>query len=283
MILSQSEIKCFQRCPREHHYRYRERVEPLLPAKALVRGKSAHQALATWWQHERLDLDGLEPADRAMMLAYAAFYGRPSDIYWNIRTSVPFRVRVWDVDIVGELDVLATDKRTGDTVIVEHKTTGDKITPGSWYWRGVQHTSLQASVYLRAYPEATILWDALKKPALRERANDTPKEFEERCLSHISEKATEYFRRATVVRLESEHTSLLEDVLEIAGQMRSGHRPRNPDSCYSYFRECDFFPVCWEGAELSGSRFQLAERNHTEVVAVAEQAAAAEDERNKWD
>src|SRR5574341_79233 len=48
-LLTHSEIQCFQRCPREHHYRYRLRRRPKAEAHALRFGHIFDESLQTWW------------------------------------------------------------------------------------------------------------------------------------------------------------------------------------------------------------------------------------------
>lgn len=274
MNISHSELACFRRCTREHHYRYRLRVEPLIPAESLVRGRRQHQALASWWSSDGVayDLDGMSPADRALFRGYSLTYQQPH--LANVRVNVPFRVELsHGLHVVGELDAMGVGE--SGAVIVEHKTTGSDIRPGSAYWREVVHTAPQASTYLLAFPGATVLWDALHKPQLRKlRAGkpneETDAEFEARCLTSIAEEPERYYQRTTVVRLEEElkgHRFEMIAWSQMISQWDSKRgAPRNPDACWHFGRPCDFFGVCWEGRSLNGPEYVHKDKNHTEEV-----------------
>src|SRR5262249_11178404 len=130
----------------------------------------------------------------------------------------------------GKLDVLATDTSTRETVIVEHKTSGEDISPGSPYWVR-RELDGQVSGYFRGaealgYAPASCLYDVLGKPKLRpckatpvedrrftkdgrldgrQRATDeTPEEFRARVREEIAAHPERYFQRAPVVRLEAQ-------------------------------------------------------------------------------
>ena len=277
MIVSNSEIACFRRCPREHHYRYVERVEPIVPADALVRGRRIHEALANLWTGRDVSLDGLSPADRAMMRAYRAVHGPVWSLRDRMVANVPFRVElVAGVTLVGELDELGIDAERKE-IIVEHKTTSSDVSPGSAYWRDVVTTNSQASAYCLAFPRATILWDALRKPTLRQlQANKSRREpesdeaYEQRCYEQLTSEPENFFARAKIVRLESELEAYKQDVRDVGNVIWTswdGKAYRNPDACHTFGRPCDFFDVCWGSSTLDSPQFRRVEKNHTEQVA----------------
>jgi hypothetical protein len=284
-LVSHSEMTTFRRCPREWHWRYRERLEPLIPAEALVRGRKVHEALAHWWNRAHsspprlLDLEGeMGAADRAMLRGYSAFYADGPTLS-AVQVEQPFRVELEGVSVVGEVDAIGEKPNNERAqVIVEHKTTSSDIAPGSSYWRSVVTTAMQPSIYLLAFPGATVLWDALRKPALRKlEANskrkepETDAEYEARCVEAMAAEPEKYFQRCVVVRLEQEQLATIEDIAATAEAMgRAPPMPaRNPDACHSFGRACDFFGMCWEGRSVanSGDTLQRVEAHHTEIVA----------------
>jgi hypothetical protein len=272
MIVSNSEIACFRRCPREHHYRYVERVEPIVPADALVRGRRIHEALADLWTGREASLDGLLPSDRAMMRAYRAVHGPVWSRLSDRMANVAFRVELGaGVTLVGELDVLGIDAERKE-IIVEHKTTSLDVSPGSAYWRGVVTVNSQASAYCLAYPGATILWDVLRKPTLRQLGPnksralpESDEAYEERCYAQLVSEPEQFFARATIVRLEGELEAYQKDVRDVANVIWTSYR--NPDACHTWGRPCDFFDVCWGSSTLDSPQFRRVEKNHTEQVA----------------
>ena len=244
-----------------------------------MRGKRVHAALASFDQWGDCDefcfqANASPPADRSMMLGYAAFYGRQP--LRDVSVNLPFYVELGSgVTVVGELDALGFESAAAVTpVIIEHKTTSSDITPGSNYWREVSKTNPQASMYALPFPGSTISWDAVRKPTLRQlEANSRRKEpetdeaYEARVLADMAERPGFYFQRATIVRLQHEHKAFRDDLIDQALQVdnsRSYPHPRNPNACHSFGRECDFFGVCWEGDSLDGPKFVRREKNHTE-------------------
>jgi hypothetical protein len=164
--------------------------------------------------------------------------------------------------------------------LVEHKTAGEDITPGSPYWKRLT-LDPQISLYLEAaetlgYPVAGVIYDVLGKPKLKpyqatpvdkrqytqptkkepvprlyanQRDRDeTAEEFGDRVLQAIMEKPDAYYQRQKIVRLQSERFESAMDTWHTASAIRESRRlkvfPRNPDSCFQYFRECDFYPIC---------------------------------------
>ena len=104
---------------------------------------------------------------------------------------------------------------------------------------------------------------------LRER-DETPEEYEARCLGVINQNYDKYFQVIEVVRLESERREYLLDVWNIAQQARVSERtgiaPRNPDACFRYGSPCDFWDVCTGTATLDDvSRFKKIDSVNPEL------------------
>ncbi len=189
---------------------------------------------------------GVTPVERAMLEGYQALYERPH--LRDVRVNVPFRVEVAPgLELAGECDAVGTDT-DGRTVVVEHKTTTSDITPGSQYWRKVVLTDPQVSIYSIAFPGATVLYDVLHVPQFR--AGD----LYAKSLAAMAETPEKYFQRMTVVRMAHEADDTVQDVRKVEGRMATDAEvgtARNPDACFTYGRECDFFAACWEGREIT--------------------------------
>jgi len=270
MILTNSEIGCYQRCPREWQHRYLDhRTGPSTPAQS--RGTRIHAWLGGWWTGDPVTTLGLEPVEYAMVRGYHARWVKPE--LREVRTSVPFAVELPSagVTLVGEVDAVGLDF-FGNTIVVEHKSTTQDISPGSQYWSERVSCDPQVSTYLQAFPRAVVLYDVLRVPALRpleantrRKVAETDDEYVERCLAAMAEKPGYYFQRATIVRLEHETEAFELDVQIVAESMHAGPQARNPKSCFSFGKRCDFFGVCWSGHSLDS--LDPVERNHTEIVA----------------
>lgn len=294
--ITSSEISCFQRCEREWQHRYLERRDVLVPAEALARGRRIHESLSYFWTGYRVSEVIGPPIEAAMILGYYARWQSPR--LSNVQTSVAWRANIGGIDVVGELDAIGEQTTENgwsyETVIVEHKTTSSDITTGSLWWREKVTTDIQISMYQAAFPKAKILVDVLrvpefeqlsatpedqrkytkptkKEPVSRLYANqrdrdETDEEYIARCLEDMADKPEKYFQRALVVRLEEEHRAFALDIQRIASRMQVRlQTPRNPRSCFSYGRQCDFFAACWEGKSIED--YPQRELNHSEEVA----------------
>lgn len=248
--LHASEMRCYQRCPREWQHSYQSQREPLVKPEALSRGTAVHRYLNRWWMCE-VD-DPIDPIVKACCWGYSARYGAPH--LSSVRVELPFTCTLGGVDCAGTVDAHGY---LGDVeYVVEHKTTSSDISAGSAYWREVMHTNLQASLYLAAFPNARILYDVLRKPAFSKLrkgkpSEETDDELVARCLAAMAEEPAKYFARYEVVRLEVEKTELAADIVMVDRLRRGVEHPRNPSSCFTFGRECGYFPVCWEGRSLS--------------------------------
>jgi hypothetical protein len=166
---------------------------------------------------------------------------------------VPFSALVGDVEVEGTVDDLA--EKNGQLIVIEHKTTSSDISAGGAYSREVVLTNLQATMYLAAFPGATILYDVIRKPAFRKLREGKPNEETDdelvaRCLEAMAKDPARYFARFKVIRLEVEKAEFARDIAMIDRLRRGIEHPRNPSSCHAFGRMCGYFPVCWEGASL---------------------------------
>lgn len=154
--------------------------------------------------------------------------------------------------------------------VVEHKTTSSDIAPGSTYWRKLT-LDTQVSQYLRGVDSVDgMLYDVIRKPSIRpykatpeesrkytkagalyagqREADETPEEWAERLIADISAKPDAYYRRGTIVRTSEEASEAMRDTWLVAGSIRESMAndawPRNPGSCDSYGRTCEYWPVC---------------------------------------
>lgn len=187
-------------------------------------------------------------------------------------------------------------------VIWERKTSGEDITPGSPYW--VRLTlDPQISMYIElakslGFDVNSILYDVLYKPKLKpllatpecdrkytqptkkepvprlyanQRTRDeTPEEYGERVMDSIASAPDKHYQRRTIARLEHERLEAQADVWQTASAIRDARRlkvfPRNPDSCFQYFRECDYYKACSGIASIGDPLlFRRADRSHEEL------------------
>ena len=80
----------------------------------------------------------------------------------------------------------------------------------------------------------------------RER-DETLDEYRERLIAEVTANPRKYYRRAQVVRLESELDEARRDLWSTAHMITANsnlHPPRNPDACSRFGGTCEYFDVC---------------------------------------
>jgi hypothetical protein len=142
--------------------------------------------------------------------------------------------------------------------LVEHKSTSKPIGPGELFW---QHLTVnhETPLYLDAarrsgYPVKGVIYDVLRKPALRPKVKETPEEFEVRNLETIVGEPDAYLARGKTVRFDTESCEAMIDLAEstraVRASRKSGIWPRHPHACERYGRMCDYFRVCSGDARI---------------------------------
>jgi hypothetical protein len=172
-------------------------------------------------------------------------------------------------------------------VVLETKTTSEDISPGSGYWRRITQVDFQSTIYLYAarelgLAEPFLVWDAIQKPLLRQKQNETEDQFSTRVLEAVADDYPRYLQRAEIVRHEPEHQAAEQDLqgtvhlMEVT-RMQLQEAPRNPDACMKWGRECCFLPVC-SGSDSLQNPLRYKKRERPVRKGPAEQ----KDERPKF-
>lgn len=185
-------------------------------------------------------------------------------------------------------------KKTGRTLVMEHKTSSEDISPGSDYWRHLAIDDQISNYYdgaeaLGFVPDGC-LYDVLGKPAQKpkkatpiekrqytkkdgllyknQRAEDeTPDEYQARILQDIAEHPDQYYQRGEIVRLEQERLMASRDRLAVVQQIqRGGYRPRTTGACRRYGYMCVYHDVCAGLTTLEDDRFRKTETKHEELA-----------------
>lgn len=160
--------------------------------------------------------------------------------------------------------------------LLEHKSTGDDIVPGSPWWKRVIAMDPQVSIYIEGmrqvgYDVTGVLYDALHKPDLRpykatpiekreyrkrdgklhakqHESDETPEAFGRRVLEAIAKDLPRYYQRCRIVRLGNDLRESAFDSWQTGAAIRearhSGIFPRYPDSCFKWGRACEYLPIC---------------------------------------
>lgn len=223
--LSASRMAAFLACPRKHYYQYELGLEREESAPALRFGSAFHKALEARANGATLEQAyEMAKADKRLEepLELAKLYGLLCG-YWNAYGSADSPNETiakmhpecrWTLEIphsrtfehVGIIDGLAVLK-DGRTAIVEHKTTGEDISPTADYWTRLQFNG-QLFLYVLAarangWDVDTVIYDVIRKPAIRQKANETAEQYGDRLAADCAERPEFYFARREVAVLDS--------------------------------------------------------------------------------
>lgn len=205
-LLTESRLKSFRRCPREHHLRYELGYAPTADREALRFGTLIHAGLEAWWLERRgpiesiVEEETMEPFARAV-LAMRAKATEETDAFELVKAEelmLGYHVR-WESESLeaiaveaefraplinpatdapsktwlraGKIDVVARDRKMGRTVLIEHKTSSEDIGAGSTYWARLRMDG-QVSHYFRGaealgHDVEACVYDVIGKVKLR--------------------------------------------------------------------------------------------------------------------
>lgn len=204
-LLTSSRLKCWQSCPRAHHYRYEVGLAPVdEPRGALAFGTAIHAGLEAWWlSHREGEIEGaLHVAVDAATASLSAAHDQQPDAYelarlvamlcaYDVRwgrwaagvevlgVEVPFScsltspvtgksARTWRV--AGKLDGLLR-LADGRVAILEHKTRSGDASAGSDYRRALTLDAQVSTYFLGAealgHAADLCIYDVLVKPSIK--------------------------------------------------------------------------------------------------------------------
>jgi hypothetical protein len=319
-LLTNSEAKTFRRCPREHHLAYDLGLRPKKEAGPLRFGTLLHKGLEAWW----LAAKAKKAPETWLPEAHAAMASLPCDdpldrvrseelmrgydIRWGnepfevLAVEAEFRCALTNpetgaesktFELGGKIDAVARFRRTMN---VEHKSSGEDISPGSDYWKRLR-IDAQISTYAvgarsLGFDVEGTLYDVIGKPKLQpftatpvdsrkykkdgslyanQRTDDeTPEEFRSRLREHIAENPDRYYVRGEVPRLEDDERDAAFDLWQtaraIADAQRLGRFPRNDQACMRWGRMCSYFALCAREASIDDSTlFVRSDARHPEL------------------
>jgi hypothetical protein len=267
-ILTQSELRTYRRCAREHTLAYRQGLRSVEPDAAPLRfGTAIHQALACWWAGfplaEAIEaINGLDDPFElarasALFAGYVAHWRKPAGSVLLVEKE--FRCALTNpatgadsrtFELAGKIDALTV--LGGRTLLVEHKTTSEDIAPGSPYWQRLR-IDTQIPIYLRGVESLGhrcdgVLYDVLAKPKLRPKKGERAEDFQERCFAEVTDHPERYYAQVELPILTREIDDAMADAWATARAIReselSGRWPRNSDACVRWSRPCAYFGLC---------------------------------------
>lgn len=300
----------FASCHRAFKFFYEDLKRPIKTSDALNFGTAMHQLLECYWLNAEAEFPNVDDEYTAMTLK-ALFEGYRNrweeydrNTYEAICTERAFKAPLMNPEtggisktfhLAGKIDALAKEKTTGKVVIVEHKTTGQDIGPGSDYWRKLPIDGQVSGYYVGAeaidYPASKCLYDVIRKPTIKPykatpedkrkynkdgslskacRENDeTPDEWYERLTADIASRTDYYYARIEISRSDNDLMEYLFDMWavsrEISDAQRMNRWSRNPQAC-SVFGTCEYFGVCTGEQDIDDvTLFRTAERANEEL------------------
>jgi hypothetical protein len=200
------------------------------------------------------------------------------------------------LEVNGKLDAAVQDEDSLDDLFVEHKTSSEDLSPGSTYWNRLRMDP-QVSIYyggMKALGRDPVgcIYDVIGKLGQRpykatpmearkykkdgtlyanqRESDETLEEFEARLTELVAADPNAYYGRAEVVRTKQEIEESMRDVHAVATMMRDEERleraPRNPDACFLYNRQCEFYGVCAGYETLEDeTKYEKLETMHPEL------------------
>lgn len=318
-LLTESRAQVARRCLREERLRYVDAIVPAGTEEALRFGTLWHHGMEAWW----LGIDGTErlgcaleairghatPETDAYELARAEVMLEGYDARWGgeqfevLGVEVEFRApllnpetgaRSRTFDRAGKVDVIV--RQAGRELVIEHKSSGEDIGPGSSFWARLRMGG-QASGYIRGaealeHMVEGVVYDVARKPDLRplkatptesrkykkdgtlyanqRDTDETVDEYRDRVRAAIAEDPDRYYQRGLVVRLEAQLAEADAERWQLGQTLREHHRlqlaPRNTDACQRYGRTCSYFAICAGEASTDDSRYRRLEFPHSELT-----------------
>jgi len=314
-IITTSEQRCYLRCREEHRLRYVDRWRLReQPATALALGTAVHAGLEVWWRTgghgihrateavrqagEQAGLDAYElTRAKVMLAAYHARWQHEQEHLTTTAVECVFTTtlgglswgRGWKLG--GKYDALAYSGDHRESCVVEHKTTSEDIGPGSAYWRRLS-IDPQLRNYCLASGYRLVLWDVIRKPALRPDRATPPERLRRRLDGQLyagqrehdesqadwQQRLVDWYLAEGDLALQRRWIHVLDHELDDARaelevvadeitQVRPGvAQPRNTEACTRYGRPCDYQPVCYGEASLTDGAFDRVDEAHEELV-----------------
>lgn len=293
--ITQSEMSSHALCPWLWQKRYVELKRPKMKSVKLSFGSAIHKGIEAFYTtgdpiqvvktycdgvRAQAETDGLHlDAEYDLTLrkaeivieAYIQHYAGDRDLFDIVTVEPAFRIPlIDDIVIVGKIDRIVIDKRTGMMFPVESKTVA------SWD-NDVNRLMLdfQISVYAWAMSkmlrleDVTFIYDILKKPMMRLKKNEGEQAFLDRIKEEIQGDKPKFFMRDKITRsrrdIERTERELVLRARELVRLRQTGEVYRTPgDHCHW---ACEFMPPCLEDSlEMWESMYTTVTTPHQELL-----------------
>ena len=196
-LLTASRTTTALNCLRQHYYRYELGLKPIEDADALRFGTAFHKCLEARANGVTFkDLFKLEEIENftdaklyGLVGGYYAYYTGDRDEIEHMKPEIKF-----GPDPIcgsrtfygaGKIDGLAGLK-DGRVALVEHKTSGEDIGDGADYWLRLSFNPQLYKYWIaladRGIVPDTVIYDVIRKPTIKPKADETPQEYAKRIL-----------------------------------------------------------------------------------------------------
>jgi hypothetical protein len=193
-LFTSSLAKSARSCRRKYRLSYVDGVKPAESAHALRFGTLVHRGLEAWWLAKKageeqdrwldlaiarsvgIDVDPVE-ASRARVMLTGYHLRWKDEAFEVLAVEAEFRgellnpktgkpSKTWE--LAGKIDVIVRDLETNLTLLIEHKTSSEDVSPGSDYVKRLKMDG-QVSTYfeggrLLGYEVSGCIYDILGKP-----------------------------------------------------------------------------------------------------------------------
>lgn len=236
MKVSISQIKLFKSCRRAYELRYNEGLVPVEKAEPLVTGLKYHELIeqlnngANWLEFAREYSKEVAMAHAYMKYIMPKLEVKATEEWFG------YEFETGDI-LMGRVDGIASDGN-----LVEHKTTGSEITEQYEYnliW------DEQVLAYMLAYGVNKMYYTVCRKPNIRQKKNETEKEFFYRMIDWYDEDTDKKIRLLEIERTDEEIEQFKEDTKAIIGEMKNtGLYYKCTNNCNVWGRRCEYSSVC---------------------------------------
>ena len=296
MNVSNNSIAIASSCWMKWYWRYIEKLEPKLKPINLTLGSVMHTAFDLFYKgtsktdvlifiHKAFDDElaqcSVNDAENMQIAKWTAvgmwsYYPHALSEFEAIDSEVDFNVplgRMRGIRLVGRVDKRFKSK--GAWWLGEFKTTSNP----SLFVKSLD-TARQATTYtyaaIRSKLEVEgVLYDLIRKPALRRRVEETAEDFGRRIVKDYKDRPNEYYSRHYAYRTRLDLMQFENDASSLVREMRRRSRKkdfcRNVDACWNFNRECDFKKICFKGMhEPTMSMCYQTKKEMQDAEAVAE-------------
>lgn len=206
-----------------------------------------------------------------MSIGYAKLYLKNDLKKWKvIEPESSFTVDIGTWKYRGKVDLIVQDKKTKVIKLIEHKTTG-QLTPGyiaklpldnqilGYAWAKIQ----------QGFNVTEIVYNICKKPVIKQRQNETVKDFFKRLEAEYINEPVKYFYRETI-KFSKDNIKRFEDELkyfigEIDDNFKRGRFYQNTTHCTAY-GNCEYMKLCIEGVNKENLlMYRIKKKLHEEL------------------